>query len=388
MAVLLLVISCDRFRPVSGSLPTEAGESVHFGLEVAFPHLTFARPVDLQSPGNGDTRLFVVEQAGVIQVFDNQPDAAQAAVFLDIQDRVDDGSNEEGLLGLAFHPRFRENGFFFVNYTTENPDLTRISRFRVSETDPTRADPASEMVLLTYEQPYWNHNGGCVVFGSDGYLYISVGDGGSGGDPQEHGQNLRTLLGTVLRIDVDSQAPGLAYAIPPDNPFAGNAAGYREEIFAYGLRNPWRLSFDPETGRIWTGDVGQNRYEEIDTLVKGGNYGWNRMEGFHCFRPEKDCDTTGLMMPVWTYGRSEGASVTGGYVYRGSRLPALRGRYVYADFNLGNVWALQLQPGQAPQNDLLLRQPGQHISAFGQDHSGELYLCSFDGRLYRLDARP
>lgn len=349
----------------------------------AFPKLSFKRPVDLQhAPDNGN-RIFVVEQEGVIAVFPNDRDASGKTTFLDIREKVDDQGNEEGLLGLAFHPDYKTNGYFFVNYTASNPNRTVISRFRVSAADADQADPASEKVLLTFEQPYSNHNGGQVSFGPDGFLYIAVGDGGSGGDPQEHGQNRSTLLGSILRIDVDRQENGMQYGIPADNPFAKNNNGYREEIYAYGLRNPWRFSFDADNGRLWTGDVGQNAYEEIDIIEKGGNYGWNVMEGNHCFSPRNGCKRTGLKLPVHAYGRSEGISVTGGFVYRGPSLRSLEGKYIYADYATRRVWSLEHSNLSNPVNTLLF-EADFNISSFGVDQTNELYLCGFDGKIYRL----
>jgi glucose/arabinose dehydrogenase len=349
-------------------------------LEVAFPALSFSRPVDLQDPGDGSGRLFVVEQAGVIRLFPNSPAARKAEVFLDIRALVDDAGNEEGLLGLAFHPDFRDNGFFYVNYTASGPDRTVIARYRVNPRQPERADPGSAVEILSFEQPFSNHNGGQLAFGPDGYLYIAVGDGGSAGDPLGHAQNRATLLGSLLRIDVDAPAGDRAYGIPPDNPYAGNTRGWREEIFAYGLRNPWRFSFDPPTGRLWVADVGQNAFEEIDLIIPGGNYGWNIMEGDHCYL-QTDCDPAGLIPPVWEYGHSQGRSVTGGFVVRGGS--ALDGAYVYGDFVSGRIWALRLDGQGGPLNELLL-ESGLNISAFGRDAGGGLYLCAFDGRIYRL----
>jgi glucose/arabinose dehydrogenase len=301
-------------------------------------------------------------------------------VFLDIRPLVDDAGNEEGLLGLAFHPDFRNNGLFYVNYTASSPDRTVIARYRVDPQQPGRADPASAREILSFEQSFSNHNGGQLAFGPDGYLYIAVGDGGSGGDPLGHAQNRATLLGSLLRIDVDHPAGGKPYGIPPENPYAGNTQGWREEIYAYGLRNPWRFSFDPPTGRLWAADVGQNAYEEIDLIVAGGNYGWNILEGNHCYL-DADCDSAGLIPPVWEYDHSQGRSVTGGYVVRGSS--RLAGAYVYADYVSGRIWALRLDGQGGPSNELLL-ESGLNISSFGRDAKGELYLCSFDGRIYRL----
>lgn len=348
----------------------------------AFPQLTFTRPVDLQHPGDNSNRIFVVEQAGVISVFANDPNVASKQSFLDIRDQVDDQGNEEGLLGLAFHPEYETNGYFYVNYTASSPNRTVISRFKVSA-DANKADPSSEQVLLTFEQPYSNHNGGQVTFGPDGYLYIAVGDGGSGGDPHDHGQNRSTLLGTILRIDVDNHENGKQYGIPADNPFANNGSGYREEIYAYGLRNPWRFSFDAANGRMWTSDVGQNAYEEIDIVEKGGNYGWNTMEGNHCFEPRSGCDKSGLKMPIYEYGRGEGISVTGGFVYRGPTLKDLDGKYIYADYATRRVWALEHTDLSNPVNTLLL-EADFNISSFGIDQNNELYLCGFDGKIYKL----
>ena len=351
---------------------------------VAFPKLSFTRPVDLQHPTDNSDRIFVVEQAGVISVFPNDPSASGKTVFLDIRNKVDDEDNEEGLLGLAFHPDYKTNGYFYLNYTASNPNRTVISQFKVSSQNPDQADPASEQVLLTFEQPYSNHNGGQVSFGPDGYLYIAVGDGGSGGDPHGNGQNRSTLLGTILRIDVNKQEDGKQYGIPADNPFANNNNGYREEIYAYGLRNPWRFSFDPANDRLWTGDVGQNTYEEIDIVEKGGNYGWNKMEGKHCFEPKSGCNTSGLKLPIHEYGRDQGLSITGGFVYRGPTLPELEGKYIYADYATRRIWALDHSDINKPVNSELFV-PDFNISSFGVDQDNELYLCGFDGKIYRLE---
>jgi glucose/arabinose dehydrogenase len=352
-------------------------------IERAFPDLSFDRPVDIQHAGDQSGRLFVIEQAGRILVFQNEVGAASAGVFLDIRDRVNDDGNEEGLLGLAFHPSYRDNGFFYVNYTASNPRRTVIARFSVSAVDPMKADPASERIMLSFEQPYSNHNGGQVAFGPDGFLYIGTGDGGSGGDPQNNAQNRTVLLGKMLRIDVDNPAGGKNYSIPSDNPLAGNADGWAEEIFAWGLRNPWRFSFDPETGRLWVGDVGQNRYEEVDIVEKGRNYGWRVMEGFACYDPQSGCDQSGLTKPILEYGRDQGASITGGHVYRGNSIPELSGKYLYADFVTGRIWGLIYRSPTDFSNEILLNS-GQNISSFGVDDQGEILICSFDGFIYRF----
>jgi glucose/arabinose dehydrogenase len=320
-------------------------------LEAAFPNLSFRCPVDLQDPGDGSGRLFVVEQAGVIRVFANSPQADRADVFLDIRDLVDDTGNEEGLLGLAFHPEFGSNGFFYVDYTASSPNRTVIARYRADSGDPERADPGSVAEILSFAQPYSNHNGG--------------------------------QLGSLLRIDVDSPGGARPYGIPPDNPYAGNLEGWREEIFAYGLRNPWRFGFDPPSGRLWAADVGQNAFEEIDLIVAGGNYGWNLMEGAHCYL-EQNCNPAGLVPPVWEYDHSQGRSVTGGYVVRDGS--ALDGAYVYADFVSGRIWALRPDDPGGPTNEPLL-ESGLNISSFGRDSEGRLYLCAFDGRIYGLHLR-
>jgi glucose/arabinose dehydrogenase len=357
-------------------------------LEAAFPSLTFTRPVDLQHSNDGSNRLFVVEQAGIIKVFQNENQVNSATTFLDIQNLVDDTSNEEGLLGLAFHPDYDLTGYFYLNYTASQPNRTVISRFSVSSTNPNIADPGSEVVFLEFAQPNSNHNGGQLAFGpSDGYLYIATGDGGSYGDPECHAQNLSSLLGKLLRIDVDQPSGNLEYSIPPDNPFASNTMGYAQEIFAYGLRNPWRFSFDPVTGWIWTGDVGQGLWEEIDLVTSGGNYGWSMYEGFHCYNSPwpctPPCDSTGLTIPVWEYSHSEGLSITGGYVYRGNQVPELHGKYIYADYVSGKVWALTHNNTGQTINSLLINS-SLNIASFGVDQDNELYICSFDGKIYRF----
>lgn len=352
-------------------------------LENAFPNLTFDMPVEFLSPNDGTKRNFVVSQKGKIYVFTNNPAVKSAKVFLDIENRVTFGG-ERGLLGLAFHPDFKKNGYLYINYTRSNPKLeTVISQFKISKTNPNQADTASEKVLLTFDQPYSNHNGGKVAFGPDGYLYIAVGDGGSGGDPQRNGQNRSTLLGKILRIDVNNTSGNQKYAIPADNPFKGNNQGFKEEIFAYGLRNPWRFSFDKSTGDLWAGDVGQNKIEEIDIIKKGENYGWNIMEADKCFG-SANCNTQGLALPVWSYqqGSETGRSVTGGHVYRGKMVTGLKGKYVYGDYVTGNIWTLTPGSGGKYVNSLLLKHAGT-ISSFGEDANNELYVCSHsDGKIY------
>ena len=326
-------------------------------------------------------------------MFPNQQTVEDAQVFLDIRGRVNDRGNEEGLLGLAFDPDYASSGLFYVYYSASNPRRSVISRFSVTTGDPSRADPASEHVILEVGQPYANHNGGMLAFGPDGFLYISLGDGGAGGDPQGNGQNPGTLLGAILRIDPRTPSDGNRYSIPPDNPFV-DSSDFREEIWAYGLRNPWRFSFDSgvdgegtgsQKGQLWVGDVGQNAWEEVDIILPGRNYGWNIMEGFHCYPPSvSSCDQVGLEPPIVEYPLSGGnCAVTGGYVYRGSRLPALYGAYVYGDFCSGRIWALR-HDGQRVTDHALLLDSSLDISSFGQDAAGELYILSFDRRIYRL----
>ncbi|MDN5212081.1 PQQ-dependent sugar dehydrogenase [Fulvivirgaceae bacterium BMA12] len=355
-----------------------------FGLITAFPNLSFTRPVDLQHSHDNSNKLYVVEQAGVIRSFDNLAETSDTKVFLDITDRVNDSENEQGLLGLAFHPSFENNGYFYVNYTAANPNRTVISRFTTDPANGDEADKSSELVLMSISQPYDNHNGGQIAFGQDGYLYIATGDGGSGGDPDNNGQDRRTLLGSILRIDVDNQTQGLNYAVPVDNPFVGNTNNFREEIYAYGLRNPWRMSFDPESGQLWAGDVGQNAFEEIDIIEKGGNYGWKIMEGQHCFPDNDRCNRDDLITPVWEYAQTNvDRSITGGYVYRGANLPELQGLYIYGDFVSGKIWALEGNSSDNATNTLLI-DSNLSIASFGTDAQNELLICAFDGRIYSL----
>jgi glucose/arabinose dehydrogenase len=327
----------------------------------------FMRPVDLQADGSG--RLFVVEKRGRIYIIENGQMLEEP--FLNIEPRVDDSANERGLLGLAFHPNYAQNGYFFVNYTGQGGD-TFISRFQVSG-DPNKANPASEQNLLRINQPFSNHNGGTLQFGPDGYLYAGLGDGGAGGDPFGNAQNLDTLLGKILRLDVNAAEP---YAIPPDNPFG-------DEIWAYGLRNPWRMAFDPLTGDLYIADVGQNVWEEINYVpagARGGlNFGWNYREGAHPFKGEAPA---GLTEPVAEYNHAEGGcSVTGGYVYRGA-MPEWNGIYLYGDYCTGLIWGLMQRDG-AWQAQVLF-DTDFNITSFGQDEKGEIYLVADGGGIYQL----
>ncbi|RYC66392.1 glucose sorbosone dehydrogenase [Spirosoma sordidisoli] len=384
----LLSMACQRTGGAETMSPDSAvtapGSSELAGLTLvnAYPKLKFEAPVEYTYADDGTNRVFVVEQAGQIRVFDNNADASSASTYLDIRSRVAYGG-EMGLLGLAFHPKFKENGYFYVNYTKNNPRETVISRFKAASPTASTAEPGSEVVLLKFSQPYSNHNGGKLVFGPDGYLYISTGDGGSGGDPQNNGQSRSTLLGKILRIDVNSTEKG-QYGIPADNPYKGNSNNYREEIFAYGLRNPWRISFD-DKGQLWAGDVGQNAIEEIDIVTKGGNYGWRVKEGNSDYNA-RDNQAADFVGPIWQYDHKNGdISVTGGLVYRGQAAPALRNKYVYADYASGRVWALTSNGTKAVSNQEIVARAGL-ISAFGEDKNKEMYLCDYDGRILKLSA--
>ena len=364
--------------------PVEALPLAPVELEPAFPGIELDRMVLLTHASDDTGRLFVVLQPGRIVVFENSPAVESAQTFLDIRERVSDAGNEEGLLGLAFDPVYAENGYFYVYYSASRPRRSVISRFSVSPGNPNRADPGSELVFLEVEQPYSNHNGGHLVFGPDGMLYVGLGDGGAAGDPQGNGQDTSTLLGSILRIDVSRLDDLGAYAVPEDNPFAGSGGTARGEIWAYGLRNPWRFSFDRETGMLWAADVGQNLYEEIDIIRRGLNYGWNVMEGSHCFRQTR-CDAEGFTMPVAEYGRDGGCSVTGGHVYRERRMPSLYGAYLYGDYCSGKIWALR-HDGAAVTEHMEIADTGLSISSFGEDASGEVYVLTFEGVIYRFAA--
>jgi len=331
-----------------------------------------SRPVDLTH--SGDERIFVVEKAGRIQIVRDGQLASEP--FLDISSRVGSSGSEQGLLGLAFHPRFAETGTLFVNYT-DTAGTTVIARFSASGD---RADPGSEAVLLRIEQPFANHNGGAMAFGPDGYLYIGTGDGGSGGDPRGNGQSLNTLLGKILRLDVDGGKP---YAIPPDNPSAGSGEVY-PEIWASGLRNPWRIAFDRLSGDLYIGDVGQNQWEEVDWVPAGAagglNFGWNVREGLHAYSGEA---STAFTDPVAEYSHELGCSVTGGRVVRDAALPAWQGVYLYGDYCSGRVWGLLRTPEGAWLNSLLF-ESGHTISTFGEDARGGVYLVDYAGAIFHL----
>jgi uncharacterized repeat protein (TIGR03806 family) len=361
--------------------PDRPASSSSFTTTQVFDNLQFTAPIAmLQAPGDA-SRWFIVEQAGTIRVFDNNPNVLTSRLFLDISTRVTSGG-ERGLLGMAFHPDFASNGQVFISYTTtvNNQLLSRISRFYSTDSGLT-LDDTTEEILLAENQPFSNHNGGHIAFGPDNYLYIGLGDGGSGGDPQGHGQDTTTLLGALLRIDVDNGTP---YAIPADNPFRNDPPN-RAEIFAWGLRNPWRWSFDKATGQLWLGDVGQGQWEEINLIRANGNYGWNIREGAHCYNdPTESCNSAGLLDPLVEYDHTNGGrSVTGGYVYRGSIIPELQGAYIYGDFTNGKIWYLPDSNTSNPAAQLL-QDSSINISSFAQDQDGEVYVVNYAGTLHKV----
>lgn len=407
LLALLLIAACDSgldpSQPIGRSVQSEDGNSrdamstsadgaaiPSIRLRPAFTNLRYRRPLQLAHAGDDSGRLFVVEQNGRILVFENDPTVSQHDVFLDIGDKVRRRHNEEGLLALAFHPDFATNRQFFIYYSASNPRRGVLSRFTANADDPNKTNPDSEKIIFEIEQPWGNHNGCSLNFGPDGYLYFSLGDGGSANDPLNSGQDLSTLLGAILRIDVDNEEAGRAYAIPDDNPFVDRPDA-RDEIWAYGLRNVWRMSFDPETGDLWAGDVGQNEYEEIDLITKGGNYGWRLREGKHPFtsgQPDGE-----LIDPVVEYDHSLGLSITGGYVYRGDRYPQMQGVYLYADYVTGRIWGLRYDDGaMTAHREVLAARRRPPVASFGVDANGELYICAFDrpdgygGAIYRIEA--
>jgi glucose/arabinose dehydrogenase len=357
-------------------------------VEQVFTQLAFDEPLlMLKAPGD-DTRWFVVEKGGVVRVFPDDPAAtlADVEVFADLRGIVDASFNESGLLGMAFHPDFESNEQVFLSYTAPGtPLVSVVSRFTL-DLDGS-LDLSSEELVLTVPQPFANHNGGNIAFGPDGFLYIALGDGGGAGDPGEHGQDTTTLLGSILRIDVDGAAP---YGIPPDNPFAGNTEcvdgeGQLDcpEIFAWGFRNPWRFSFDADTGDLWVGDVGQETWEEIDRVEASGNYGWDEREGAHCFEPPAGCSLDNLD-PITEYDHALGISVTGGYVYRGSAIPDLVGFYVFGDFGSGRIFAVHSNSEPVTVPEELVDTPVA-ISSFAEDEAGELYVLDFrNGTIHRV----
>lgn len=352
---------------------------LNYQLQEAFPSLQFEQPLLLTNANDGSNTVFVVEKTGKIRYFNNNPNIEAAQIFLDLSSKIDSGASEKGLLGLAFHPEYQDNGYFYVNYTDRNNTVVaRYSRLEDSNT----GDINSEEILLTIEQPYSNHNGGHLEFGPDGYLHIGTGDGGSGGDPQNNSQNKTNLLGKILRIDVDIPSEDMSYGIPDDNPFKGNIEGYREEIFAYGLRNPWKFSFDRARDILIAADVGQDKMEEINIIKNGGNYGWNLVEGTLTFK-SNDNISDELIPPIWEYEHPIGKSITGGYTYYGEDNPSLYGIYIYGDFISGKIWGLWMDRDNGVQNHEILSSDIM-ISSFGLDEKGEIYVIDYNGKIYKI----
>jgi glucose/arabinose dehydrogenase len=355
------------------------------GISITFQSVAsgFSSPVLVTNAGDGSNRLFVVEQGGRIKIITNGN--VLGTPFLDIHNGISTGG-ERGLLGLAFHPNFETNHKLYVNFTNTSGD-TAINEYRVT-TDPDRVSTTTGRRILTIDQPYSNHNGGNLAFGPDGYLYIGMGDGGSAGDPGNRAQNLNSLLGKMLRINVNGTSGSRQYRIPSTNPYVGKTG--RDEIWARGLRNPWRWSFDRFTGNLWIGDVGQNRYEEIDRSTVnsrpagwGANYGWRVMEGRHCYVPSSGCDTSHKTLPIVEYTHTYGCSVTGGFVYRGAAYPMLRGGYFFGDYCTGRIWTVYAG-ARSPARRTFLAQPNINISSFGESESGELYVVDHGGRVLQI----
>jgi uncharacterized repeat protein (TIGR03806 family) len=362
--------------------PADAATPSAIRLLTPYPNLPSLNPLVglYQAPGD-NSAWYAVEQSGQVVRFANNPAVSSVSSFIDIQDRVDYGG-EKGLLGLAFHPNYALNGYVYLSYTASPASglESRLSRFTLDTASQT-LDAASEQIILRVSQPFSNHNGGQIAFGPDGRLYIGLGDGGSGGDPNGNGQNPATLLGAMLRIDVGDGSGG--YTIPPDNPFV--SGGGAPEVYAYGLRNPWRWSFDRQGGALWVGDVGQNAYEEVDIVTRGGNYGWNVMEGNHCYSPATGCDQSSLILPVAEYDHTQGIAVTGGYVYRGSEVPFLSGQYLYGDYGSGLIWALEAN-GAGGYVATQLLDTTLNISSFAEDLNGELYVLNLGGTIHKVAA--
>lgn len=359
---------------VSNSQPIE--------LVNAFPNVAFNSPLFVTHSNDGTNRVFVVEKTGLIKVLPNDSNTSDSRVFLDVTNLIINGS-ERGLLGLAFHPDYATNGYFFINYTRSGDGATRVSRFSRSQSDPNKADSLSELNIITISQPFSNHNGGMLLFGLDGYLYIGMGDGGSGGDPGNRAQNVNELLGKILRLNIDTATAQFNYGIPPTNPFA--TGGGRAEIYTIGMRNPWRFSLDPVTGEIWCGDVGQDAREEIDIIQLGLNYGWRCYEGFNPYNTSGCGPQTNYTFPIKDYpNQTPECSITGGYVYRGARRPELTGRYIYGDYCSRKIWKLKYENGNITEDSLIANAPSS-IYSFGSDQLNELYVCCANSIVYRLN---
>ncbi len=379
-----------RTLAADGSVPDPVDRELPLQAVEAFPQLKWEgwqgvdengkikqlRPIEMIHAGDGTNRLFVAAQSGMIHVFDNRPDVKSTSMYLDLRDRVHDWSkdNEEGLLGMAIHPNYKTNGEIYVYYNTvKKPHTAYLSRFKRSADNPNRGDPASEEIIMVIPQPFANHNGGPMVFGRDGYLYLALGDGGGRNDPTGHGQNLKSWMGSMLRIDVNQKGEGRNYGIPKDNPFL-DRPGAKPEIYAYGLRNIWRLSIDRQTGLIWSADVGQDLWEEINIIKRGANYGWSIREASYGFGNAAATNPDKPVNPVWEYDHQIGKSITGGHVYRGKKLPELFGYYIYGDYVSGKIWALKYdEKTNKIIENVRIPSTGIPVLAFGQDENGEVY---------------
>jgi len=378
-------------------------------LTVAFPNLKFNRPLWMEEIPDDSKRVIVIEQDGKVYVFPRDASAKNPKTFLDLTPRKPHVQNEEGLLAFAFHPQFKSNGLLYLYYVQQAPKRSILSEVHLSKNDPDQADLSTERILLEIPQPYWNHKGGTLIFGPDGFIYLSVGDGGDANDPHNVGQSGHHLLSKILRLDVNSRTGNLPYGIPKDNPFVATdngklkadpfdtqPEGVRPEIWAYGLRNVWRMSFDRETGDLWAADVGQDKWEEVDLITKGGNYGWSVREGFHDFKKTrvqgKPLDPVieyphnpGLSAECKFPDHSPGVSIDGGYVYRGKKIPSLRGVYTYADYGMGTIWGFRYENAQVTAHGTLVSgNPSRNPVSFAEDREGELYLLCFDGNIYAL----
>lgn len=355
-----------------------------YTLQNVFSSTTFVNPLEAAIPPDGTDRLFIVGQRGVIKVVYPSSPSTAGKTFLDISDKVVPSGLEPGLLGFAFHPNYAVNGYFYVYYNPVGLTTTeRIARYQVSPTNPDSAIKSSEFIVMTNTMSSASHYGGKIAFGKDNYLYIAWGMGTGQNDPPNNAQNLTLLLGKILRINVDVPSGGNNYSIPSDNPFVDSTGGQRKEIYAWGFRNPWKFNFD-STGRMWCADVGQGSYEEIDIVEKGKNYGWKIMEGNHCFSPATNCDTNGLVKPIFEYPHSDGLSINGGYVSYGNSLPNLKGKYIYGDWSSKKIWALTYD-GINPTTTQLLTTAAANIASFGMDKNKNIYvLCTGDSKVYKL----
>ncbi len=367
--------------------------SAQFELQSAFPGLSiFSNPTELQTVPDGSGRMIVLEQRGRLWIFDNMSSVSTRRLFFDGGTVVAQNGCETGLLGCAFHPDYANNHFVYLSYDTGSDPTwySQIVRYQVSTANPDSIIPSSAHIILSFEQDgLCNHKGGCLRFGPDGYLYASFGDGGGGGDPFKHGQNRSVFFGKILRLDVDHEADGNHYAIPPDNPFANDTQGFKKEIYSYGMRNTWKFSFDKVTGKLWAGDVGQDAYEEIDIITNGGNYGWNIMEGYHCYPSGLfDCDSAGMIPPIWEYPHNgNSVAITGGFIYHGTAIPSLSRKYIYGDYVTGYVWALTYDSTSPATNQVVINGTGANlsISCFAEDQSGEIYAMGYsNGKIYKL----